>query len=247
MGFGITQNQAEALANIFRTTAATVFGMTFATAPATTRWLISSRIMQACQTCSTQQAQDAPVLRSQLQGWRITCPTCGGLLHDPDGLQSQLSLSLLWHAASRGEQLLHREAFDRSRHWISPAVVARLPLVPRFVRWGPDKGDYRRACMLGLVTPEFDRLAMAEPNNIANSAVPSCRSICARSSLPAWRSFWRAGRKCSTCCAGTPSASDENCSMPSQQKRWLNGSACVLIHRSSIFENRHPSILMIKC
>lgn len=168
----LTQDQAEALAIIFRTTATAVFGMTFATAPNATRWLISSRVMQACQTCSTQPTQDAPVLRSQLQGWRITCPTCDGLLHDPDGFESQLAPNLLWRAASRGEQLLHCEAHDGSRHWISPAVVARLLLVPRFVRWGPDKGDYRRARMLGLVIPEFDRIAMAEPNNIANSGKP---------------------------------------------------------------------------
>ena len=169
---GLTKDQAEALAIIFRTTATAVIGMTFATAPGATRRLITSRVMQACQTCSNHHAQDAPVLRSQLQGWRITCPTCGGLLHDPEGLEPQLSPNLLWRAASRGEQLLHREAQDRSRHWISPAVVARLLLVPRFVRWGPDKGDYRRARMLGLVIPEFDRIAMEEPNNIANSGKP---------------------------------------------------------------------------
>ena len=168
----LTQDQAEAFAIMFRTTATAVFGMTFATAPEATRRLISSRVMQACQTCSTQHTQDAPVLRSQLQGWRITCPTCDGLLHDPDGSESQLSPNLLWRAASRGEQLLHCEAHDGSRRWISPAVVARLLLVPRFVRWGPDKGDYRRARMLGLVIPEFDRIAMEEPSNIANSGKP---------------------------------------------------------------------------
>lgn len=128
--------------------------------------------MQECQTCSTQHAQDGPVLRSQLQGWRITCPTCDGLLRDPDGLEPQLSPNLLWRSASRGEQLLHREAHDGSRHWISPAVVARLLLVARFVRWGPDKGDYRRVRLLGLVILEFDRIAMEEPTNIANSSKP---------------------------------------------------------------------------
>jgi hypothetical protein len=168
----LTQDQAEALAIMFRTTATAVFGMTFAIAPGATRRLISSRVMQECQTCYTQHAQDGPVLRSQLQGWRITCPTCDGLLRDPDGLESQLSPNLLWRSASRGEQLLHREAHDGSRHWISPAVVARLLLVPRFVRWGPDKGDYRRARLLGLVIPEFDRIALEEPTNIANSGKP---------------------------------------------------------------------------
>lgn len=67
-------------------------------------------------------------------------------------------MSLHWRLNSGCEQLLHREAHDGSRHWISPAVVARLLLVPRFVRWGPDKGDYRRARLLGLVIPEFDRM-----------------------------------------------------------------------------------------
>lgn len=86
----LTQDQAEALAIMFRTTATAVFGMTFAIAPGATRRLISSRVMQECQTCSTQHAQDGPVLRSQLQGWRITCPTCDGLLRDPDGLESQI-------------------------------------------------------------------------------------------------------------------------------------------------------------
>ena len=47
----LTQDQAEALAIMFRTTATAVFGMTFAIAPGATRRLISSRVMQECQTC----------------------------------------------------------------------------------------------------------------------------------------------------------------------------------------------------
>jgi hypothetical protein len=40
------------------------------------------------------------------------------------------------------------------------------------MRWRPERGDYRRARIRGLLIPEFDEVAMAEADDIATTGRP---------------------------------------------------------------------------
>ncbi|MGL5114882.1 MAG: hypothetical protein ACRC7C_06110 [Beijerinckiaceae bacterium] len=75
-------------------------------------------------------------------------------------------------AAVVGQTFIEDEALSRKRFWVSPSMIARLLLARRIVRWRPEQGDYRRARILGLLIPEFDKIAMAEANSIATTGRP---------------------------------------------------------------------------
>jgi hypothetical protein len=107
-----------------------------------------------------------------MQGWRITCAGCGDPLRELQQSEPGTPFANYCPIALEGERLLHDEASGSIRTWISPAALARLLLIRRFVRWNPDRGDDLRARILGLVIPEFDQIAMTEPHNLANSGRP---------------------------------------------------------------------------
>jgi hypothetical protein len=68
-----------------------------------------------------------PILRSQLLGWRITCPHCGDPLRDAGGHEFPAPFRQYCSAAFRGEKLLDDEAAHGIRTWTSPAEIARHP------------------------------------------------------------------------------------------------------------------------
>ncbi|WP_325052322.1 TniQ family protein [Sinorhizobium meliloti] len=68
------------LAGVFSTEPATVRRMTLSNIAQSSRRLIAGKPLQSCSACHQGDHEPRPVLRSQLLGWRITCPLCGGLL-----------------------------------------------------------------------------------------------------------------------------------------------------------------------
>ncbi len=72
-------------------------------------------------------------------------------------------------AALVGQALIDAEARSRKRFWMSPALVARLLLARRVVRRPPEHGYYRRARILGIIIPEFDRIALEQPHDITKA------------------------------------------------------------------------------
>lgn len=68
------------LANRFAIEPAVLRRMTFASAPRLSHRLIAARPAQICASCSPHGAEPTPIPRSQLAGWRITCPHRGALL-----------------------------------------------------------------------------------------------------------------------------------------------------------------------
>ena len=76
----LSPDQEIRLANMFTTKPAVVRRMTFANVAQSSSQLIAARPVQYCMNCNSVGAEQAPILRSQLLGWRITCLLCGNPL-----------------------------------------------------------------------------------------------------------------------------------------------------------------------
>jgi hypothetical protein len=74
----LTDTQVDHLASIFATEPDVVRGMTFTNVPQSARRLIAARPLQFCPNCLSGHEDPRAILRSQLSGWRVTCPFCGG-------------------------------------------------------------------------------------------------------------------------------------------------------------------------
>ena len=46
---------------------------------------VMAKPLRSCSTVAPLSRIAGPILRSQLLGWRVTCPSCGEFLLDPDG------------------------------------------------------------------------------------------------------------------------------------------------------------------
>lgn len=84
---------------------------------------------QVCTRCIPEHTEPAPILRSQLLGWRITCPLCGNQFRDADGREVPSPFQQYCVAALRGEKLLADEAERGLKTWASPAGIVRLLLM----------------------------------------------------------------------------------------------------------------------
>lgn len=78
----LSGDQEIRLANMFATEPAVAHRMTFANVARSSRRLIAMRPTHYCTNCNLGGTEPAPILRSQLLGWRITCPLCGIQLRD---------------------------------------------------------------------------------------------------------------------------------------------------------------------
>ena len=125
----LTDTQVDHLASIFATEPDVVRGMTFTNVPQSARRLIAARPLQFCPNCLSGHEDPRAILRSQLSGWRVTCPFCGGPFQagtEHDNLPSPFCQYR--NAALRGEKLLDDEAERGIRTWTSPSDIARLLL-----------------------------------------------------------------------------------------------------------------------
>lgn len=127
----LTDGQAVRLASIFRVKSDDILKMTFNDISPASRQLIATRPVQRCPTCENNSDDPQPIFRSQLLGWRITCPKCGSLFLQPTQDQKPSPFHHYINAAIQGERLLDKEASRGKRSWASPAGLARLLLMRR--------------------------------------------------------------------------------------------------------------------
>jgi hypothetical protein len=143
--------------------------MTFATVNKTSRRLIGAKPLQSCLHCGPALSDCRPILRSQLLGWRATCPLCGELFSDPYGLEVASPFLKYGQAALHGERLLDAEAERCKWTWASPVDIARLLLMRRVPKPLPDEGEFWRYRVLGAIIPEFDDVVAGQPGSLPTS------------------------------------------------------------------------------
>lgn len=109
-----------------------------------------------------------PILRSQLLGWRITCPLCGDPFHDelPSPFRQYRNVALL------GEKLLDAEAERGVRTWASATDIACLLLMRRVPRPVPVAEELWRFRVLGAIIPELDDIVTARQKDLPTPASP---------------------------------------------------------------------------
>ena len=173
LDLGLTDEQTFRVASVFRTQAANVRQMSLSNILAKSRRLIAAKPMQFCANCSRQANSNGPepVRRSQLLGWRLTCPQCSSPFID-DGTRSIPSpFAAYWTDALDGQRLIDDEAERGVRSWASPTELARLLLMRRDPRTTHLKcsGSFR---LLGFVVPETDALVVDSQISLPSPASP---------------------------------------------------------------------------
>jgi TniQ len=168
----LSADQAGRLANMLSIEPSAVRGMTFTTVNRTSRRLIGAKPLQSCIHCAPAPSDCTPILRSQLLGWRLTCPLCRELLSDPDGFEVASPFLKYRQAALHGERLLDAEAERGKRTWASPVDIARLLLMRRVPKPPPDEAEFWRFRVLGAIIPEFDDLVAAKLASLPTSGTP---------------------------------------------------------------------------
>ncbi|MEP3329783.1 TniQ family protein [Sedimentitalea sp.] len=154
----LPKGQARRIASMFSTDSTTVRSMTFEKATKPVHRFIARVPIQSCVKYTPSMPGPVPIRRSQLQGWRITCPICGDWLHDGTRADDSKALAPYRDAALQGEKLLNDEAEGGTPSWGSPMELARLLLIRR-ISWPlPREDDLWRYRVLGVLIPEFDAI-----------------------------------------------------------------------------------------
>ena len=127
----INKSQANRIGEWFSIGSQAVRKMTFVDCPTDARRFIAKEPIQRCSRCNPNTSRCLPVLRSELQGWRINCPHCE-LQFQPSTVNNYSSLFATYRAAAlRGEKLLHAHAERSKESWFAPLEIARLLLMRR--------------------------------------------------------------------------------------------------------------------
>jgi len=166
----LSGDQEIRLARVFATEPAIVRRMTFGNVVQSSHRLLAARPAQYCTNCSPGHTE--PILRSQLLGWRITCPLCGNQLRDAGRRELPSPFRQYCGAALRGEKLLDEEAERGVRTWTSPAEIARLLLMRRVIWPLPREHELWRYRVLGAIIPDLDDVVAEEHENLPTPARP---------------------------------------------------------------------------
>jgi hypothetical protein len=167
----LTGDQEIRLANMFATEPAMIRRMTFANVARASRRLIATRPTQVCTNCNRGDTEPL-MLRSQLLGWRITCPLCVDQLRGLGKGETPSPFQKYRSAALRGERLLDDEAERGIGTWTSPAEIARLLLMRRIPRPFPREHDLWRFRVLGAIIPNLDHVVAEQGENLPTPAKP---------------------------------------------------------------------------
>lgn len=106
----LSRNQADRLAEMLSIDAKAVRRMTFANVQSSAHRFISKEAIQRCSCCNSDISDPRPILRSQLLGWRITCPLCSRSFQDWAQCDCGHPFEQNHAAALRGEKLLDNDA-----------------------------------------------------------------------------------------------------------------------------------------
>jgi len=173
----LTESQGARLAHLFRRDRSAIRVMTLVPGrpDSTARHLVGQgRAVQTCGRCARGHAAAGlrgVVLRSWIQGWRLTCLACKSPLSE-EATQVDASPATtpdgLWREGRHGEKLL--EAFiTRSEPscGLSPIALMRLLLLPRVPRPIPLYDPAARKCrVLDLVVPAADQIKVNYANGL---------------------------------------------------------------------------------
>ncbi len=99
----LTKAQANRIAGMFGVSPKLVRSLSFADSQRAAHQFIAKSPMQRCARCTHLGADLLPVLRNELQGWRITCPHCGEPYQDKTTSDGDRTLAPYRAAARRGE------------------------------------------------------------------------------------------------------------------------------------------------
>jgi hypothetical protein len=171
----LTDDQEIHLAKMFATEPAVVRRMTFTNVAQSSHRLIDAKPTQICIRCMSDHEDPMPVPRSQLLGWRITCPHCGALLRGLGDGELPSPFRQHHRAALRGEKLLDDEAERGIRTWTSPTEIARLLLVRRVIWPLPREHELWRYRVLGAIIPDLDGIVAVEQESLPTPARPILR------------------------------------------------------------------------
>ncbi|AUH66735.1 TniQ family protein [Paracoccus zhejiangensis] len=158
----LTKAQANRIAGMFGVGPKRIRSLSFADAPKAAHRFIAKSPMQLCARCHQTDVGPPPVLRSELQGWRITCPHCGEPFKDKTTSHGKRTLAPYRAAARRGETLLHNHAECGVETWLPPLQIARLLLMRRIPWPLPRDCDFWRYRLLGAIVPDIDALLAKE-------------------------------------------------------------------------------------
>ncbi|MCW5710696.1 TniQ family protein [Shinella sp.] len=168
----LSSDQEIRLASVFAIEPIVLSRMTFTNVAQSSHRLLAARPAQVCTSCSPCGPEPVPILRSQLLGWRITCPLCGDLLRAENGRELPSPFGQYRVAALRGEKLLDDEAERGIRTWTSPTEIARLLLMRRVIWPLPREHELWRYRVLGAIIPDLDHVVAAEQENLPTPAKP---------------------------------------------------------------------------
>lgn len=117
---------------------------------------IAKEPIQRCSKCNPNTPKSLPVLRSELQGWRISCPHCGLQFQPPSADNCSSLFATYRTAALHGEKLLHAHAERSKEPWFAPLEIARLLLMHRLPSPTTYNNDLWRYRILGSIIPDLD-------------------------------------------------------------------------------------------
>jgi hypothetical protein len=163
----LNAEQGIRLGHIFHLPPADIRRMTHADVPQNATRFLAPKPIQICLACAERNEQRdaaAAILRSSLEGWRITCPICGTKLVEA-GLEKlqrpSLSATLfaeIWDKALHGQQLFDAAIVQNEWPWASPTHVFRMLLVRRRCK----RTDFEEGINYGqtanLIIPGFDEI-----------------------------------------------------------------------------------------
>ncbi|MEW7009937.1 TniQ family protein [Lentilitoribacter sp. EG35] len=151
----LSNDSTSRIAEMFSISSKAVRDMSFAMSPKVAHRFIAKQPVHYCLNCHSKVTESA-FLRSELQGWRITCPICGRFY--PEQLPNDYSSTFApYHdAALRGEKLLNDHAEHGLETWLPPLEIARLMLMRRIPKPFPSGGDLWQYRLLGAIIPNLD-------------------------------------------------------------------------------------------
>lgn len=163
----LTFAQAITMSGFVRRPPDAIIGMTHAKLPPDCQTLARVRHpQQSCRSCASQLKRDGAagaVLKSWMQGWRVTCRACGGAITDVWSDVDRAGTTAHGRSedsARAGEEIVEAYAARRQSFQVSPATMLRLLLLrrrrtPQEIR---DQAELPRR-LIGTIIPDFDTIA----------------------------------------------------------------------------------------
>jgi hypothetical protein len=163
----LTFTEAMTIGGFVRLPPDAIVGMTHARLPSDCQSLVRVRHpQQSCRRCGSQLKRDGAagaVLKSWMQGWRVTCRACGGAVSDvwsDVDRAGAATLGRLEEDAAAGEAIVEAYASGRRSYPVSPATMIRLLLLRR----RPTPKEFReqpeiQRRLIGTIVPDFDVIA----------------------------------------------------------------------------------------